>query len=183
PRARRRATPRAPRMSPPRRVVVIGGGVAGLATAALLAADGHEVTLLEAAETFGGRAGSWSHEGFRFDTGPSWYLMPEVFEHFFRVLGTSTAEQLSLPTLDPGYRTYFEGDAAPFDLPAGSERARAALRSLDPVAGPAIDRYLDSAGRTYHVALERFLYGSFDALAPYLDRELIGELPLLGRLL
>src|SRR5690606_35676521 len=43
--------------------------------------------------------------------------------------------------------------------------------------------YLDSAGRTYHVALERFLYGSFDALAPYLDRELIGELPLLGRLL
>ena len=51
-----------------------------------------------------------SSDGFRFDTGPSWYLMPEVFDHFFRLLGTSAAEQLDLTLLDPGYRVYFEGD-------------------------------------------------------------------------
>ncbi|MEP6844142.1 MAG: FAD-dependent oxidoreductase, partial [Pseudolysinimonas sp.] len=70
------------------RAVVIGGGIAGLASAALLARDGYQVTLLEKNAEFGGRAGSWQHEGFRFDTGPSWYLMPEVFDHFFRLLGT-----------------------------------------------------------------------------------------------
>src|SRR5690606_17949388 len=118
----------------PRDAVVVGGGISGLASAALLAADGHRVTLLESRDAFGGRAGSWQHGGFRFDTGPSWFLMPEVFEHFYRLLGTSMAEQLELHTLDPGYRAYFEGDPQAFDLPAGSARARAALTALDPAS-------------------------------------------------
>ena len=72
------------------RVVVIGGGISGLASAALLARDGHSITVLEQKESLGGRAGSWESEGFRFDTGPSWYLMPEVFDHFYKLLGTSS---------------------------------------------------------------------------------------------
>src|SRR5690606_14154964 len=79
-----------------RRVAVVGGGISGLATAALLAEDGWSVDLLEQRDEVGGRAGSWSKDGFRFDTGPSWYLMPAVFDHFFAMLGTSAAEQLDL---------------------------------------------------------------------------------------
>jgi phytoene dehydrogenase-like protein len=104
-------------------VVVVGGGISGLATAALLAREGREVTLVEATDSVGGRAGSWSADGFRFDTGPSWYLMPEVFDHFFRMCGTSAAEQLDLVRLDPGYRVYFEGQREPVDI--RSDRAAA----------------------------------------------------------
>ncbi|WP_292705389.1 FAD-dependent oxidoreductase, partial [Microbacterium sp. SCN 71-17] len=86
------------------RIVVVGGGIAGLGTAALLADRGHDVHLFEGRDQLGGRAGSWESDGFRFDTGPSWYLMPEVFDHFFRLLGTSAAEQLDLVRLDPAYR-------------------------------------------------------------------------------
>ncbi|WP_231887293.1 FAD-dependent oxidoreductase, partial [Dietzia timorensis] len=68
-------------------VVVIGGGVSGLATAALLARRGHAVTLVEKNPTLGGRAGSRESGGFRWDTGPSWYLMPEVFAQFYSLLG------------------------------------------------------------------------------------------------
>ena len=71
-------------------MIVIGGGIAGLATACLLARDGHPVTVLERNERVGGRAGTWAPEGWVFDTGPSWYLMPETFDHFFAMLGTST---------------------------------------------------------------------------------------------
>ena len=91
-------------------IVIVGGGIAGLASAALLAREGHEVTVLESRSEVGGRAGSWEKDGFRFDTGPSWYLMPEVFDHFYKLLGTSADKQLKLVTLDPGYRVFFEGD-------------------------------------------------------------------------
>lgn len=90
------------------KIVVVGGGVGGLATAALLARGGADVTLLERNEQVGGRAGSWEVDGFRFDTGPSWYLMPEVFEHFFALLGEDINDHLDLVTLDPAYRVFFE---------------------------------------------------------------------------
>ena len=120
------------------RAVVIGGGISGLATAALLAREGAEVTLVEARDELGGRAGSWESGGFRFDTGPSWYLMPEVFDHFFRLLGTSSAEQLDLLPLDPAYRVYFEGEAEPLNGPASATRADAhANGATSGVDGPA----------------------------------------------
>ena len=170
-------------MTRPLETVVVGGGVAGLASAALLAADGHQVTLLEALPGLGGRAGSWESGGFRFDTGPSWYLMPEVFDHFYRLLGSSSDEQLRLHRLDPGYRAYFEGDPQPFDLPAGREAARSALAALDPGSADRLDGYFDSAAETYELALQHFLYSSFDSLGPFLDRAVLGRIPRLVRLL
>lgn len=163
------------------RAVVIGGGISGLATAALLAREGAEVTLVEARDELGGRAGSWESGGFRFDTGPSWYLMPEVFDHFFRLLGTSSAEQLDLLPLDPAYRVYFEGDDEPFDLPA--EGARDALVALDPDAEQQLDRYLASAADTYDLATSTFLYSTYESLRPLLTARTLRGLPTLLRLL
>ncbi len=172
----------------PRRVAVVGGGVAGLATAALLARDGHAVTLLEKNETLGGRAGSWTpepvaHGGFRFDTGPSWWLMPEVFEHFFRLLGTTTDEQLTLRLLDPAYRVFSEGHADPLDVAASRAGNLALFESVEPGAGAALDAYLRSAEETYDLAVQQFLYTSFDSAAAYAGRRLIAGAPRLAGLL
>ncbi|MCP3136819.1 phytoene desaturase family protein [Pyxidicoccus xibeiensis] len=52
------------------RIAVVGGGVGGLAAAALLAREGHTVTLYERAKHFGGRAQTSEVEGFRFNLGP-----------------------------------------------------------------------------------------------------------------
>ncbi|MGB4780331.1 phytoene desaturase family protein [Microbacterium sp.] len=160
---------------------MIGGGVAGLATAALVAREGADVTLVEARGELGGRAGRWAAEGFSFDTGPSWYLMPEVFDHFFRLLGTTSSEQLDLVRLDPGYRVYFEGHVTPFDLPATG--ARDALVSLDPDAAERIDDYLASAAETYALATSTFLYSTCQSIRPLLGREALSRLPRLVRLL
>jgi len=145
--------------------IVVGGGIAGLATAALLAAEGHEVTLLEAKDELGGRAGSWERDGFRFDTGPSWYLMPEVFDHFFRMLGTTAEAELDLVDLTPAYRVYPEPDGSgrgPIDVVSGRESATALFESVEPGAGARLAAYLDSAADAYDLAVSRFLYDTYE---------------------
>lgn len=168
-------------MSAAKRIVVIGGGISGLATASLLARDGHDVTLIESRDEVGGRVGRYRRDGFTFDTGPSWYLMPEVFEHFFRLMGTSSEEQLDLVRLDPAYRVYFEGDPQAFDLEA--ERARESIIELDPASRADLTRYFDSAAEAYEMATSRFLYTNFTSLAGFTDRATLRRLPRLLRLL
>ncbi|TLM87709.1 phytoene desaturase family protein [Pseudarthrobacter sp. NamE5] len=174
-------------MKPPvpsgRTAVVIGGGISGLATAALLSAEGHHVTVLEKQDRVGGRAHSWSQDGFRFDAGPSWYLMPEVIDHYFRLLGTSADEQLDLVKLDPGYRLLSEGFNEPVDVPAERRRVVELFERLEPGAGARLERYLDSAAETYTMATRRFLYSTFESFAPLLTPDVLGRLPRLGRLL
>ncbi|NNC12689.1 phytoene desaturase [Planctomonas sp. JC2975] len=165
------------------RTIVIGGGIAGIATAALLARDGHSVTLLEASSTLGGRVGTWSSGGFRFDTGPSWYLMPEVFEHFYRMLGTEARAELDLVELDPGYRVFYEGQPEPVDVPKGRARVRELFEEFEAGSGPALDAFLDSAADTYDLALRRFLYTSFESKRSLLSSDLLARSPRLTRML
>ncbi|MFP7834679.1 phytoene desaturase family protein [Marisediminicola sp. LYQ134] len=164
------------------RIVIIGGGISGLASAALLAREGHSVTVLEGRDQVGGRAGSWEHEGFRFDLGPSWYLMPEVFDHFYKLLGTSAEEQLTLVTLDPGYRVLFE-NAESIDIAADPDENLEIFERIEPGSRKKIVKYLASAADTYEMAKRRFLYTSFESLLPLLRGDVLSRLPRLARLL
>jgi phytoene desaturase len=167
----------------PTRTVVIGGGISGLATAALLARDGQQVTLLERRDVLGGRAGTWEQDGFTFDTGPSWYLMPEVFDHFYRLLGTSAAEQLDLGRLDPAYRVYSEGRDGHLDLAANRADNLALFESVEPGAGAKMDEYLRSAKETYEIAIRSFLYTTFESYRTLASREVLARMPKLAKLL
>ena len=114
--------------------------------------------------TLGGRVGSVERDGFRFDTGASWYLMPEVFEHFFELLGTTAEAELDLTVLDPSYRVFFEGHdepARPAPRPGPQPGAVRVRRARAPAR--AFDAYLASAEDTYDLALRRFLYSNFDS--------------------
>lgn len=165
------------------RVVIVGGGIGGLASAALLAREGHDVVLLERNAEVGGRAGSWERDGFRFDTGPSWYLMPEVFDHFYKLLGTTAAAQLELVQLDPGYRVYAEGETEPLDVSAHVADTLDAFERIEPGSAKRMIRYLERAHEIYELAKERFLYSTFAKLGPVFRGEVLRQGGRLGRLL
>jgi len=65
-------------------MVVVGGGIGGLAAAALLGRAGHEVTLLEANPWLGGKSRRIELNGQRMDTGPSLLTFPSVWEELLR---------------------------------------------------------------------------------------------------
>ena len=176
-------SPRRSAPADPGRALVVGAGIAGLATGALLAQEGWDVTILEAQGDVGGRAGSWERDGFRFDTGPSWYLMPEVFEHFFALLGTSAAAELDLAPLDPAYRVYSGDSGDPVDVRSGRTHATALFEAIEPGAGAALGDYLDSAGDAYELAVSRFLYDTYESTAGLRDPAVVRRLPTLAPLL
>lgn len=170
------------------RVAVIGAGVAGLAVAGLLTRDGHEVTVYEKNSRVGGRAGTIERDGFRFDSGPSWYLMPEVFDHFFEMMGTSTGEQLDLTLLDPGYRVFRaphpDGHPSPaVTVPTGRAAVSRLFESREPGAAQALDAYLDSAHEARVMAERYFLYNPFTRLRTLMTPEVLRALPRLFTLL
>ena len=167
------------------RVAIIGGGIAGLATAALLAADGHSVALFEKKNEVGGRAGSLTIDGFRFDTGPSWYLMPETFDHFFSLFGSSAEEELDLEVLDPAYRVFSEQDsgATVLDIARDAEANIATFEAVEPGAGAELREYLASSKESYDLALKHFLYTSFTNPANLLSKDVFTRLNKLFPLL
>ncbi|MEF8757704.1 MAG: phytoene desaturase family protein, partial [Halobacteriales archaeon] len=156
---------------------VVGGGIGGLSTAAYLAAAGADVTVFERHDRLGGVAGRIEDDGFRFDTGPSWYLMPDVFERFFGHFDRSPDDYFELVHLDPHYRLLWKnetpnadpGPSDRLDAVGDREQMRSIFESYEAGAGEAFDDYLDEAEFTYRVGMERFVYEDRPRFRDYVD--------------
>jgi phytoene desaturase len=165
------------------RIAVIGSGIGGLGTALLLAKAGHSVTIHEKNEVLGGRAGVFKADGFTFDMGPSWYLMPDVFEHFFKSMDENVHDHLDLVRLDPSYQVFFEGDARPVQVPASAVEAEKVIERLEKGGGEKFRVYLSKVAAQYKMVLEKFLYREYRTPQSMLTLDglkAIGTLPLFG---
>lgn len=96
-------------------VIVIGGGLGGLASACTLAARGHSVTVFDKNEWIGGKAAVLEGEGYRFDMGPTILTVPQVIFRIFQEAGRKADDYLDLVRLDPQWRCFFE-DGSVLDL-------------------------------------------------------------------
>ena len=165
-------------------IVIVGSGFAGLSTACYLADAGANVTVLEKNEQLGGRASRLEKDGFTFDMGPSWYLMPDVFERFFGHFGRSPDDYYSLSRLDPHYRIFFK-DGDQVDLVPDVEANKELFEQYEQGAGEALERYLDKSEYTYNVGMEHFVYTDRPRLRDYMDIDVLRYswgLSLLGKM-
>lgn len=161
------------------KIVIIGGGIGGLASAALLAKDGHSVTVLEKNEQLGGRASVLEEAGFRFDMGPSWYMMPEVFERFFAEFGKTTADFYQVDPLSPQYRVFF-GDRSHIDVTGDRDKDLHMLEQLEPGITPKFKKYLNVSKKKYQVAINQVLYKNMDSILDLANWEIAKESQSLG---
>lgn len=153
-------------------VIVIGAGFSGLATAILLAKAGYQVKVLEKNETVGGRALSRKYGKYQFDLGPSWYLMPDVFDNFFNQINIKLTDKVNLIRLDPAYRIYYGRDHY-IDLPKNRQAIDTLFDNLEPDGSAKLAKFLDRTKLQYDVAMNRFVYQDLKDWKTLIDPVLI----------
>ena len=141
---------------PDKSVIVIGSGFAGLAAASFMAKQGWRVTVIEKNETPGGRARQLKQDGFSFDMGPSFYWMPDIFEHFFAQFGKKPSDYYQLKRLDPSYRIYWNKGYN--DIPADKHSLVRLFESIEAGAGKKLIQYLSEAREKYEIGMKNLVY-------------------------
>lgn len=155
-----------------KKVIIVGAGIGGIATANLLAKAGYQVSVYEKNHQSGGRAGTMTVDGFTFDTGPSWYLMPEVFEHYFSLLDKSIDSELNLQKLTPAYKVFFEKHD-PLTITGDEQTDSATFESVEPGAGAKLQDYIAKGDEIYKLSLKHFLYTNFSSLRDFTKYDIL----------
>jgi phytoene desaturase len=163
------------------KVVIVGAGPGGLASAMLLAKAGVDVTILEKRSTVGGRTSSIEADGFRFDTGPTFFLYPQVLREIFAVCGYSLEKTVPMERLDPQYRLVFGskdgGSGGQVDATSDVERMKAQIAAISPGDAARLEDYF----RDNREKLRRFepiLQTEFESWRDLFTPQMLRMLPL-----
>ena len=148
------------------RVLIIGAGPGGLATAMLLAKAGLEVTVIEKQRCVGGRTSPIEGDGYRFDLGPTFFLYPQILEEIVTAVGRDLHREVPMKKLDPQYRLIF-GAVGELLCSADADRMVAEIAKLAPADAPQFRRFM-----AYNLA-------KLDKLAPCLQTPFLGWTSLL----
>lgn len=158
--------------------LVIGAGIGGIATAARLAKNGYDVTVLEKESTPGGRANQIIKDGHRFDIGPTLFLMPEVWEETFASLGETMSDHLDLRRIDPTYKVHFD-DGLQLELTSDIGKMQTQLEAVDKTAFTGFLNYIAEGSKHYKMSLEKFVGRNFYNIFEYFS---LKNLPLIFQL-
>ncbi|QDT12187.1 phytoene desaturase [Planctomycetes bacterium K23_9] len=134
-----------------KKIVIVGAGPGGLATAMQLAHAGCDVTVLERKSQVGGRTSAIQKDGFRFDCGPTFFLYPRVLTEIFKSVGRDLMAEVPMKRLDPQYRLTF-GGGGQLDCSPDLEKMDRQIAQFSPDDVGALKRYMDDN----RVKLERF---------------------------
>jgi phytoene desaturase len=155
-----------------KKATILGAGISGLSAASFLAQSGWDVTIVEKNPTIGGRARQFSHEGFVFDMGPSWYWMPDVFEQFYQKFGYTASDFYELKRLDPSYRVYWP-DQTHSDIPATMGELEAMFESFEPGSALKLHDFLKDAKYKYEVGMKDLVYKPSMKVTEFMDFRLL----------
>jgi phytoene desaturase len=165
---------------PTERVVIVGAGLGGLASALHLAAAGRQVTVVEREPVPGGRAGRLSLQGYEFDTGPTVLTMPSLIEEPLAAVGEKLSDWLELTPLDPAYRAYYP-DGSTLDVMTDTVRMAGEIsRVCGPREADGYLRFVDFARRLWLLERDHFIGRNLDSPIDLLNLNLLKLLGMGG---
>ena len=165
-------------MSESKKAVIIGAGVAGIATAIFLAQKGITVEVYEKNANPGGRCGQMIQEGHRFDLGATILLMPSIYRNVFSSLGLDMDKELETTSLEPVYKLFF-GDGTDFAFTRDKQRMKSQLEGIEPGSFALYERYVKEGYVFFNLSINGLLGRNFYHLFQFIN---FGSMRLLFRL-
>lgn len=166
-------------MEKSKKIIIVGGGIGGLSTAALLAKQGHKVTVLEKNAMLGGRARKYTENGYVFDMGPSWYMMPEVFKMYFKLLDKNIDDYLELNKLHVHYKVFYDNGNT-YLINEDLENVKLQFEKAEKGAGKKLEKYLDKSKKLYDLAMDKRVFFSYKTFLPLFNPKFLLKLPIMS---
>jgi len=152
------------------KVIIIGSGVAGLATSIRLARKGYDVQVFDANPYPGGKLSAFNLGDFRFDAGPSLFTMPQFVEELFEICGENPKEYFEYSKKEIGC-SYFWEDGTRLNAYDNQELFFSEVESVLGVPPKVLADYLKKAKKKYDLTESIFLKQSLHKLKSFLNTE------------
>jgi phytoene desaturase len=164
-------------IKPNQKVVIVGAGPGGLAAAILLQRSGLDVTVVERREVVGGRTSTMEQQGFKFDTGPTFFLYPRVLREILAAAGRDLDQEIPMYRLDPQYRLVFGAGGELLATP-NLERMERAIAQLSADDARGFHRFFYD-NRNKFAKFTPFLESPFESWRDLAKLDVLKLLPLL----
>ncbi|MEZ2338187.1 1-hydroxycarotenoid 3,4-desaturase CrtD [Mucilaginibacter sp. RCC_168] len=157
---------------PVKNALIIGAGIAGIATAIRLAVKGHHVEVFEANNYPGGKLSEFEQDDFRFDAGPSLFTMPQYVDELFTLAGKNPVDFFNYQKLDVVCRYFYE-DGTILNAYADQEQFAAEINQQTGEPTASLKKYLKNSANIYSITNHVFLERSLHRLKAYLHGDTV----------
>ena len=164
-----------------KKAIIIGAGIAGIASAIRLAVNGYQVEVFEVNGYPGGKLSEIKQDGFRFDAGPSLFTMPQYVDELFELAGKDPREFFQYQKLNIVCQYFYE-DGSRLTAYADEEKFIKEIVGLTGEDAAAIKKYLRNSSNIYKHTHHIFLERSLHRIKTYLSWKAIGSLLNLGEI-
>ncbi|MFN7493102.1 MAG: 1-hydroxycarotenoid 3,4-desaturase CrtD [Cyclobacteriaceae bacterium] len=149
-----------------KKAIVIGAGIAGIASALRLKHKGFDVTVFEANAYAGGKLHALHQDGFRFDAGPSLFTMPHLVDELFHLLGFNPRDYFNYAQKET-VCNYFWSDGTTFSVPADKLKFVQHASEKFNVSSSLVRQYLNRNQKKYDLTADIFLNKSLHRWSTY----------------
>jgi phytoene desaturase len=152
------------------RAIVIGAGIAGLASALRLRASGMGVDVFEANDYPGGKLHAFELDEYRFDAGPSLFTMPELVTELFQLFGESSEDYFEYSRKD-SVCNYFWDDGIRFAVNSDREIFVKEAAAKFGIESSLLLAYLKKSQKKFELTAPLFLEKSLHKISTYLSKD------------
>lgn len=152
-----------------KKVIIIGAGIGGIATAIRMAAKGYRVQVLEKNDFAGGKLAEIKAKGFRWDTGPSLFTLPALVDDLFILHGRKPSDYYTYNKLETICK-YFYADGTIINAWQNVTAFADEVEQKTGVNQKVFLSYLKRSARIFDLTNPLFLNQSFHKIQTFLSR-------------